>query len=187
MRFQGAQTFLIREGAAVEWNQFFSTLGSAAATVLALLFVAVQLMADGIEGDQKDRWWAIAFSTFYLFLTVFFVSLSYLSPALKYHGRALTILILVMIYLFRISRSSLLIWHGMFRRRGERLWETFWNLAAPLIIYLLLGFDSSATLLGGPEARLDDRVALLLAVLFGLALRNSWHLVVEGVFPKGNR
>lgn len=166
----------------MEWNAFFTTLGSAAATVLALLFVAVQLMADRIEGDQKDRWWAIAFSTFYLFLTVFFVSLSYLSPALKSHGQALTTLILVMIYIFRIARSSFLIWHGMFRRRGERLWETFWNLAAPLIIYLLLGYHSIWTLHGAPPDRLDENVALLLAVLFGLALRNSWHLVVEGVF-----
>jgi hypothetical protein len=168
----------------VEWNAFFATLASAAATVLALLFVAVQLMADRIEGDQKDRWWAIAFSTFYLFLTVFFISLSYLSPALKSHGRALTTLILVMIYISRITRTSLLIWHGMFRRRGERLWETFWNLAAPLIIFLLLGYDSSRALLGCPEGRLSELVALLLAVLFGLALRNSWHLMVEGVFRK---
>jgi hypothetical protein len=166
----------------VEWNAFFTTLGSAAATVLALLFVAVQLIADRIEGDQKDRWWAIAFSTFYLFLTVFFVSLSYLSPALTSHGRPLTILILVMIYIFRITRSSFLIWHGMFRRRGERLWETFWNLAAPLIIYLLLGYHSLWTLHGAPPERLNENVALLLAILFGLALRNSWHLVVEGVF-----
>jgi hypothetical protein len=115
----------------VEWTAFFTTLGSAAATVLALLFVAVQLTADRIEGDQKDRWWAIAFSTFYLFLTVFFISLSYLSPALKSHGQALATLILVVIYIFRITRSSLPIWHGMFRRRGEQLWETFWNGSSP--------------------------------------------------------
>jgi hypothetical protein len=31
---------------------------------------------------------------------------------------------------------------------------------------------------------MDDRFALLLAVLFAIALRNSWHLVVEGVFRK---
>jgi hypothetical protein len=166
----------------VEWNSFFATLASAAATVLALLFVAVQLMADRVEGDQKDRWWAIAFSTFYLFLTVFFISLSYLSPALRSHGRALTTLILALIYISRIARTSFLIWHGMFRRRGERLWETFWNLAAPLVIYLFLGYDSLRALIGGPEGRLTELVALLLAVLFGLALRNAWHLVVEGVF-----
>jgi hypothetical protein len=168
----------------VEWTAFFTTLGSAAATVLALLFVAVQLVADKIEGDRKDRWWAIAFSTFYLFLTVFFVSLSYLSPALKSHGRALTTLILVLIYIYRIGQTSLLIWHGMFRRRGEQLWETFWNLAAPMIIYLLLGYAGAKTLLGAPQATLDQNVALLLAILFGLALRNSWHLVVEGTFRK---
>ena len=166
----------------MEWNPFFATLGSAAATVLALLFVAVQLIANRIEGDQSDRWWAIAFSTFYLFLTVFFVSLSYLSPALKWHGRGLTTLILVLIYIFRMVRSSFFIWHGMFRRRGERLWETFWNLAAPLSIYLLLGYHGLVALNGAAANDLDQNVSLLLAILFGLALRNSWHLVVEGVF-----
>jgi hypothetical protein len=165
----------------VEWNPFFTTLGSAAATVLALLFVAVQLIADRIEGDQKDRWWAIAFSTFYLFLTVFFVSLWYLSPVLSSHGRAVFTLILVIMYIFRIARSSFLIWHGMFRRRGERLWETFWNLAAPFIIYLLLAYHSLSILYGAPPDKLDEDVAVLLTILFGLALRNSWHLVVEGV------
>jgi len=170
----------------VEWDPFFTTLAGAAATVLALLFVAVQLMADRVEGDQKDRWWAIAFSTFYLFLTVFFVSLSQLSPVLKSHGRAVTTLVLVIIYIFRITGSSFLIWHSMFRRRGERMWETFWNLAAPLIIYVLLGFDSLRILLGG-QGQLDQPTALLIAILFGLALRNSWHLMVEGVFEKKDR
>ena len=165
----------------MEWHPFFTTLASAAATVLALLFVAVQLVADRIGGDQKDRWWAIAFSTFYLFLTVFFVSLSQLSPVLKSHGRAVTTLVLVLIYIFRMASSSFLIWHGMFRRKGERLWETFWNLAAPLVIYVLLGFDSLRILFGSP-AQLDELIALLIAILFGLALRNSWYLIVEGVF-----
>jgi len=178
-----AGSYVIREELVVEWNPFFTTLAGAAATVLALLFVAVQLMADRVEGDQKDRWWAIAFSTFYLFLTVFFVSLSQLSPVLKSHGRALTTLVLVVIYIFRMTGSSFLIWHSMFHRRGERIWETFWNLAAPLIIYVLLGFDSLKILFGG-QGQLDQSIALLIAILFGLALRNSWHLIAEGVLEK---
>ena len=163
----------------MDWTAYFSTLGGASATVLALLFVAVQLTADKIAGDQKDRWWAIAFATFYLFLTVFFMSLSYLSPASKSHGRAFWTLLLVIIFLVRIARSSFLIWHGMYRRRWERLCETFLNLAAPLIIYLLLVYDGTMTLLCSPQETLDQRVALLLAILFGVGLRNSWHLVVE--------
>jgi len=83
-----------------------------------------------------------------------------------------------------MGQTSLTIWHGMFRRRGERLWETFWNLAAPLIIYLLLGYHGLRAFLGDPRDNLDEQVALLLAILFGLALRNSWHLVVEGVFRR---
>ena len=78
----------------MEWTPFYSTMATAAATVIGLLFVAVQLSAERIAGDQSDRWWAIAFSTFYMFLTVFFLPLSYLSPALKPHGRAVLTLIL---------------------------------------------------------------------------------------------
>lgn len=166
----------------MEWNPFFTTLSSAAATVLALLFVAVQLVADKIEGDQKDRWWAIAFLTFYLFLTVFFVSLFYLSPTLTGHGRAIFTLVLVIGYVLRITRTSFLIWHGIFRRRGERLWETFWNLAAPFVIFILLAYHGFSILHGAPPDNLNENIAMLLAILFGLALRNSWHLVVEGAF-----
>ena len=113
-------------GLLVEWTPFYSTMATAAATVIGLLFVAVQLSAERIAGDQSDRWWAIAFSTFYMFLTVFFLPLSYLSPALKPHGRAVLTLILAAIYVFRMAQTSFWIWHGTFRKRGDRLWETFW-------------------------------------------------------------
>ena len=165
----------------MEWHPFFTTLAGAAATVLALLFVAVQLVGDRIGGDQRDRWWAIAFLTFYLFLTVFFVSLSKLIPLLRSHGRAVTTLVLVLIYIFRLASSSFLIWRGMFLRKGEQLWETLWNLAAPLVIYVLLGYDSLRVLFGN-QSQLDELVAFLIAILFGLALKNSWDLIVEGTF-----
>jgi hypothetical protein len=168
----------------VEWTPFYATMAASAATVIGLLFVAVQLSAEKIAGDQNDRWWAIAFSTFYGFLTVFFLPLSYLSPALKPHGRAWLTLILALVYVFRMAQTSFLIWHGMFQRRGDRLWETFWNLVGPLIIYILLGYHASATLLRGSSVPIEDNVAVLLTILFAVALRNSWHLVVEGVFRK---
>jgi hypothetical protein len=168
----------------VEWTPFYSTMATAAATVIGLLFVAVQLSAERIAGDQSDRWWAIAFSTFYAFLTVFFLPLAYLSPTLKPHGHAVLTLILAVVYVFRMAQTSLLIWHGMFRRRGDRLWETFWNLLGPLIVYSLLGYDAAKTLLSGSSGPMDDRISTLLVVLFAIALRNSWHLVVEGVFRK---
>ena len=171
-------------GLLVEWTPFYSTMATAAATVIGLLFVAVQLSAERIAGDQSDRWWAIAFSTFYMFLTVFFLPLSYLSPALKPHGRAVLTLILAAIYVFRMAQTSFLIWHGMFRKRGDRLWETFWNLLGPVFVYILLGYDASRTLLTKPYVPMDDSIAVLLTVLFAIALRNSWHLVVEGVFRK---
>jgi hypothetical protein len=171
-------------GLLVEWTPFYATMATAAATVMGLLFVAVQLSAERIAGDQSDRWWAIAFSTFYAFLTVFFLPLSYLSPALKPHGHAVLTLILAVVYVFRMAQTSFLIWHGMFRRKGDRLWETFWNLLGPMSVYILLGYDALRTLLSGPSGSMDDRIAILLAVLFAIALRNSWHLVVEGVFRK---
>jgi len=83
-----------------------------------------------------------------------------------------------------MGQTSFLIWHGMFRRRGERLWDTFWNLLCPVIVYILLGYQASKTLLNGSPSPIDDHVATLLAILFAIALRNSWHLVVEGVFRK---
>jgi hypothetical protein len=171
-------------GLLVEWTPFYATMATAAATVIGLLFVAVQLSAERIAGDQSDRWWAIAFSTFYMFLTVFFLPLSYLSPALKPHGRAVLTLVLAAIYVFRMAQTSFLIWHGMFRKRGDRLWETFWNLLGPVFVYILLGYDALRTLLNNPYVPMDDRIAILLTVLFAIALRNSWHLVVEGVFRK---
>jgi len=53
-----------------------------------LVWFAVQLMVDRVEGDQKDRWWAIAFSTFYLVSDGFFrVAFTAEARFLKSHGR----------------------------------------------------------------------------------------------------
>lgn len=168
----------------MEWTQFYSTMAEASATVMGLLFVAVQLSADKVAGDHRDRWWAIAFMTFYLYLTVFFLPLSYLIPTLRPHGRVVLTLILVAIYVIRMVRTSFAIWHGMFRRRGERLWETFWNLLCPFFVYVLLGYDATNLLLSGSSDLMDEHIAALLVILFAIALRNSWHLVVEGLFRK---
>jgi len=168
----------------VEWTPFYTTMAASAATVIGLLFVAVQLSAEKVAGDHRDRWWAIAFSTFYSFLTVFFLPLTYLSPALKPHGRAVLTLVLAAVYVFRMAQTSFLIWHGMFRRKGDRLWETFWNLLGPMFVYILMGYHASKALLSGDSSSMDDSISILMAALFAIALRNSWHLVVEGVFRK---
>src|SRR5262245_16254387 len=65
---------------------FFGWTAGAAATLLGLLFVAVQVGFGRVNYDPGNRLHATARSTFSLFVTVFVVSLLFLYPGLDRRG-----------------------------------------------------------------------------------------------------
>lgn len=168
----------------MDWTPFYVAMAGAAATVLGLLFVAVQLSAGKVAAHRTARWWAIAFSTFYLYMTVFFLPLWFLIPSFSPYSRPVVTLILVGIGILRTVRAAFFVWRSVRPGQAEPWWQSLWYLAGPLILYLLLGYYAAISYRGGAEIAEEKNVGMVLVLIFSLALRNSWSLLVEGAFAK---
>lgn len=166
----------------MEWNAFYAAMAGSSATVIGLIFVAVQLKSD--KFSQRSVWKAVASSTFYIYFMVFFLSLTFLIPALGPTTRSTVILVNVGLGAYRVVRIWFPVWHGIFKGSGEGFMEAIWFLAGPFLLYGLLAHHAVNIYLGKHENSFDDNIAIILLVLLGLALRNSWNLLVDGAFQR---
>lgn len=168
----------------MNWTPFYEVIAEASATVMGLLFVAVQLSAAKVAEHRSARWWSIAFSTFYLYLTVFFVPLWFLIPSAGQYSRPTFALILAFIGIGRTVRGSLFVWRGIIPGNEERWWQRVWYIAGPLVLYSILVYCAAKAYIVGEEIAEDKNVAIVLVLIFSLALKNSWSLLVEGAFTR---
>ena len=159
-----------------DWNLFFATTAGSAATLVGLLFVATQLHI-GVFSDPKNRWAALAQSTLTILATAFALSLSFLIPTLNLQVRGEIILAGAAFAIWRGIR----IWWPVFRLRDRDrrhlFVQSFWLLLLPFVVYIYLLTGAVGLLHGDTLAIYNVSGGLLL--MFVLALRNTWRLVVN--------
>jgi hypothetical protein len=159
-----------------DWNLFFATSAGSAATLVGLLFVASQLHVD-VFTDERNRWAALAQSTLTTLSVCFVVSLFFLVPQIPVQFRGEITGIVIGIALYRAFR----IWWPVVRvgekGRRHRLAQSFWLLVVPIIGYAYVLFAAVQLMLGHTDALLTLAGSFL--VLFFIALRNAWRLVVS--------
>jgi hypothetical protein len=166
----------------MNWAPFYAAMVGAAAAVMGLLFVAVQLSAEKLPADVRDGWESVAFCTFYLFLTAFFLPLWFLIPAFDARARPEIALIVGAIGISRVIRASIPIWHGALRIGGDRWREMLWYSVGPLALYMLILQEAGRAYYGHWTQSTDENIAIFLLVLFSLGLKNSWNLFAEAAF-----
>jgi hypothetical protein len=160
----------------VTWSDFYLTSAAAAATLLGLLFVAVQFNLERLPADRSQQWLAIARSTWIIFATLFFTALIYLIPTFVGQGRVLGTAIVIVVSGRRIVSAWLPVRQAGPDRKAAGLARTLWVMVGPLVLFaLLLGY--TIALARGASSQYG--VATVIIGLFGLALRNSWELLVE--------
>jgi hypothetical protein len=163
----------------MDLSPFYLGASTAAATLLGLLFIAVQFNLESFAAQTDNRWRAVARSTYSTFVTLFVLPLLFLIPQIDVRARGLIILIVVVPSVLRILRTWMPVWRSVFQGRREQLWETAWLLMAPLLAYLYLGILGLALLNNQDSISIELGIVYTLVVLFVLALRNSWNLLVE--------
>lgn len=173
---------LIAEEEKMTWTTFYSAMVGAGAAVMGLLFIAVQLGANRLQKELKDGWQSVAYCTFYLFLTVFFLPLWFLIPTFHENQKATITIIIGVIGIVRIGRSSIPTWKGVLRIGGNRWWQMLWYSVGPITVYLLIVREAVRAHVGMWTASTEENIAVLLLILFSLGLRNSWNLFVEATF-----
>lgn len=159
----------------MDLRDFYLGASTAAATLVGLLFVAIQFNLQTIREDRTGRWHATARSTFLVYVVLFLVPLVNVIPGNVNH------LIGTVILISLSTRGILRAWLGARRafqgRRITRLIQTAWLLVAPLLAYAFLLFYAIQRVAGNRDA--DFGTAFTLIALFGIALRNTWDLLVE--------
>src|SRR5918911_3703643 len=102
---------------------FFSITATCAATLVGLLFVAVQLTPAGTSPSLLLRRHAMARSTFSLFALLFALSLFFLL-AVPVREQALVLIVAAVVGIYRTVRTWWPVWremlHGHFR---ARIWQ----------------------------------------------------------------
>ncbi len=158
----------------MDLNIFYTALATVAATLLGLLFIAIQQNAGRLH-DPPNRWRAIAVSTFYSYTVILIVSLFTFIPLL----RAPTMAVGCLIGIWRQVGAWLPVWRATTTGRLARLRETFWTLVSPVFLYMSLLFASSHLQQGKGDEASESSIAAVLIVLPVIVLRNSWRLLVE--------
>jgi uncharacterized membrane protein len=158
------------------WSDFYVTTATAAAALLGLLFVAVQFNLERLPADQSQQWLASARATFLVFATLFLVPLVSLVPG-QLHGELVPwTAFILLVSGWRIVAAWLPARHSILGRKRTTLIHALWLVVGPLALYAaLLGYTVAFARGSAPQFP----IAYILIGLFGLALRNSWDLLVE--------
>jgi len=123
----------------MDLNIFYTVLATAVATLLGLLFIAIQPNIERLSNDPQNRWKAMATSTFHTYTLVLVMALFTLIPT--YRTQALWIGSLF--GMWRQLSTWLPVWRLTTQGRYARLREIFWMLVSPILIYAWLIFLGS--------------------------------------------
>jgi hypothetical protein len=158
-----------------DWHDFYITMGTASASLIGLLFVALSLNLDAITGDAREDLRAFAEQAFNSFSTVLLIAVFFLIPQ---HGQSILgdlYLLLGAIAGYRLLRRAPAVLRG---KRRDRLGTTvFWRFLLPAAALLGLIAAGVGLILDKPDA-----LYWLVAVIIGLlmsAARSSWDLLVK--------
>ena len=118
---------------------FFSITATSAATLVGLLFVAVQLTPAGTSPSLLLRRHAMARSTYTLFAVLFALSLFFLFGA-PTGEQADVLIVAAVLGIFRTVWTWWPVWAEMVHGRVEaRIWQTAWLLIVPVLGFIYLG------------------------------------------------
>lgn len=166
-------------------TNFYIVSAGAAATLVGLLFVAVQIGPPITLSGAVSRRHAMARSTFAIFIILLALSLDLLLPFQTSHERALVALAAAVFGILRAVRTWVPVWADKLQGRTEfRLWQTAWLLLGPLVAYAFIILAAVEQLQTSDRNALDIGVAPWFIVLFIIAIRNSWDLLVERTGPQ---
>lgn len=157
------------------WHDFYVTMGTSAASLIGLLFVALSINLDAITGGSRDDLRAFAEQAFNSFSVVLLIAVGFLIPSNDPSSLGVAYLLLATIAGVRMLRRTPAIWRG--RQRGQLDSALFWRFILPLGAVLGLVAAAIGFLVNQPSA-----LYWLVFVIIGLlmsAARSSWDLLVK--------
>lgn len=161
-----------------QWHEFYTFAGTAAATLMGLMFVVVSLgqrrLATAEEGPQITRGLFTPIVVF--FATVIAVAMLMLVPSTPRHalGASLVAVSLAGI-VYMVASGAYRVW-----QRSELGLDDFaWYVVVPYASYAALGAAGVALWAGAAYAL--PAVAATMFLFLATSIRNAWDLVIYTV------
>ncbi len=161
--------------ALANWHDFYVTMGTASASLIGLLFVALSINLDAVSGPSRDDLRAFAEQAFASFTVVLLIAAIFLVPTGGPSSIGVACLVLGGGAGARMLRRAPAVWRAL--HRGELGQAVFWRFVLPAGAHLGL-LASGLGLVAGEASAPYWLVAVILAFLMSAA-RSSWDLLVK--------
>jgi hypothetical protein len=158
-----------------EWHEFYALLGTAAAALVALLFVAVSIATDVLTPETESRRNTATFMSPVVFhyANILFLSLIAMIPTQTWESFG----IVIAVASIGSFGYSLLVMVRVHRNSISDLSDRLGYGAVPMLCYAT-GLISSLLMLKERPAGLDLLAAAALALLV-TNIRNAWDLMIS--------
>jgi hypothetical protein len=159
-----------------EWHEFYLLVGTAGATLLALLFVAVSLGVGYLSQERQAATRTFMSPVVIHFTSVFFASALALAPSLASEFFAAILGITAVIG----AAVSVVITTQVVRTDMTQYWQDYWAYGLlPAVGYLVL-LAAAVLVYLGRTISLDVLAAALLLITI-VNIRNAWDLTLTMV------
>lgn len=157
------------------WSGFATLLGTAAATLMGLLFVAVS-MNSRVVAEAVDKELRItAVNTFSGFLFLLMYALYMLIPDQTASTLGWSLLITAIFHFWILLRQTQTVWSG--NNEESKLIRILWRHALPLGTAVFVGVVG-ALMIGGWQTDLYTLLYAFFTLLVG-STRNAWSLLMQ--------
>lgn len=170
-----------------DWHDFYILAGTAAATLMGLLFVATSLRLDFLSADENAESRARVTNSFEGFLYVLFFSLIFVVPDLDPESLGIPLFIISIIRVINVERRA---WRA-FVSRGRTFWkwDTIVAYQIPGISYLLVAGYTWPMVQGHADTNGFGWFVGIILSLLGAATASAWHLMLgtDWELPRAKR
>ncbi len=166
---------LLDQATFASWHDFYLTMGTASASLIGLLFVALSLNLDAITETSSDDLRALAEQAFNSFSLVLLIAVLFLIPTNDPATYGVAYVLLAVAGGYRILRRLPAVWRSRHRDPiGEGVVGRFVLPGAAVLGLLAAGIG----LVVGQPSALYWLVAVILGLLMSAA-RSSWDLLAK--------
>ena len=158
----------------VSWHDFYVTMGTASASLIGLLFVALSINLDAVTGPSRDDLRAYAEQAFSSFSLVLLIAVLFLIPTGGPSSIGIAYLVLAVGAGARMLRRAPTVWRAL--EQGQLGAALFWRFILPVAALIGL-FASGVGLVTGEPSALYWLVAVIIGLLMSAA-RSAWDLLL---------
>jgi hypothetical protein len=157
----------------LQWHNFFSTLATACATLIGLLFVAMTLSANTLNAEENGQLMRVARDTLGHFLVVLMTSVMFLVPYLPSGGLAVALFIIAIPWTISATRRCI----SVFQTRRQNVYSRNLLQSSGLSVFGGIGLTAVAILVVVESTGALYLLVSVFATLLAAATSTAWFLL----------